>query len=226
MIRRSSSDRYPSAVVGDHSSSPFAYQRSTSSPTVPGLAVISPSSTWATRRASSFSAWRRPPRTVREMYCLRPVSRSRPANTRSSQLCSPRLRIDPATGPALPRWMGNGHQMGNSPVSDPQDRCNCSALGRNRTCDTRFRKPMLYPLSYEGGRCGSGRKHRRLKCRATPVRADPRCGQPTARRSASTIAARYARMLGALALNCSAPWYMPATSWSSHATPAASSRRA
>ena len=27
-----------------------------------------------------------------------------------------------------------------------------SALGRIRTCDTRFRKPMLYPLSYEGGR--------------------------------------------------------------------------
>ena len=25
------------------------------------------------------------------------------------------------------------------------------ALGRNRTCDLRFRKPLLYPLSYEGG---------------------------------------------------------------------------
>ena len=24
------------------------------------------------------------------------------------------------------------------------------ALGRIRTCGTRFRKPMLYPLSYEG----------------------------------------------------------------------------
>lgn len=33
------------------------------------------------------------------------------------------------------------------------------APGRNRTCDTRFRKPMLYPLSYEGIGCivaGSG----------------------------------------------------------------------
>src|SRR5437867_3473904 len=29
------------------------------------------------------------------------------------------------------------------------------APGRNRTCDTRFRKPLLYPLSYEGrGRRG------------------------------------------------------------------------
>jgi hypothetical protein len=28
--------------------------------------------------------------------------------------------------------------------------CPVSALGRIRTCDTRFRKPMLYPLSYEG----------------------------------------------------------------------------
>jgi site-specific DNA recombinase len=27
------------------------------------------------------------------------------------------------------------------------------APGRIRTCDTRFRKPLLYPLSYEGGRC-------------------------------------------------------------------------
>ncbi len=25
-----------------------------------------------------------------------------------------------------------------------------SALGRIRTCDARFRKPTLYPLSYEG----------------------------------------------------------------------------
>jgi hypothetical protein len=27
---------------------------------------------------------------------------------------------------------------------------NASAPGRIRTCDTRFRKPLLYPLSYEG----------------------------------------------------------------------------
>jgi hypothetical protein len=26
------------------------------------------------------------------------------------------------------------------------------APGRIRTCGTRFRKPLLYPLSYEGGR--------------------------------------------------------------------------
>ena len=26
----------------------------------------------------------------------------------------------------------------------------CDAPGRIRTCDTRFRKPVLYPLSYEG----------------------------------------------------------------------------
>ncbi len=28
------------------------------------------------------------------------------------------------------------------------------APGRIRTCGTRFRKPLLYPLSYEGGTCG------------------------------------------------------------------------
>ena len=39
------------------------------------------------------------------------------------------------------------------------------ALGRNRTCDLRFRKPLLYPLSYEGGdgaKCGA-------KLAATPA---------------------------------------------------------
>ncbi len=30
------------------------------------------------------------------------------------------------------------------------------ALGRNRTCDTRFRKPLLSPLSYEGEGCRKG----------------------------------------------------------------------
>ncbi len=28
------------------------------------------------------------------------------------------------------------------------------APGRIRTCDTRFRKPLLYPLSYGGGSAG------------------------------------------------------------------------
>ena len=28
------------------------------------------------------------------------------------------------------------------------------ALGKNRTCDARFRKPTLYPLSYEGWSIG------------------------------------------------------------------------
>ena len=31
-----------------------------------------------------------------------------------------------------------------------QDR---GAPGRDRTCDLRFRKPLLYPLSYGGGQC-------------------------------------------------------------------------
>ena len=30
------------------------------------------------------------------------------------------------------------------------DVCVIGALGRDRTCDLRFRKPSLYPLSYEG----------------------------------------------------------------------------
>ena len=32
---------------------------------------------------------------------------------------------------------------------------NASAPGRIRTCDTGFRRAVLYPLSYEGGDAGS-----------------------------------------------------------------------
>ena len=40
-----------------------------------------------------------------------------------------------------------------SETRDPElDKPNC-APGRNRTYDTRFRKPVLYPLSYEGPVC-------------------------------------------------------------------------
>src|SRR5438045_3003385 len=40
-----------------------------------------------------------------------------------------------------------------SVIGNPElDKPNC-APGRNRTYDTRFRKPVLYPLSYEGGAC-------------------------------------------------------------------------
>ena len=33
------------------------------------------------------------------------------------------------------------------------------APGMNRTCDLRFRKPLLYPLSYEGGGWCEIRRH-------------------------------------------------------------------
>ena len=42
----------------------------------------------------------------------------------------------------------------------------CCALGRIRTCDTRFRKPVLYPLSYEGILKREDVRHRGL----TPAR--------------------------------------------------------
>src|SRR3954447_59578 len=37
------------------------------------------------------------------------------------------------------------------PSEGPESSDAAGALGMIRTCDTRFRKPMLYPLSYEGG---------------------------------------------------------------------------
>ena len=46
-----------------------------------------------------------------------------------------------------------------------------SAPGRNRTYDTRFRKPMLYPLSYWGG---AGAKGGRKPARFVGADVDPR----------------------------------------------------
>ena len=45
------------------------------------------------------------------------------------------------------------------------------APGRNRTCDTRFRKPMLYPLSYEGVRPTSYLPAQTQKCPGGPAAA-------------------------------------------------------
>ena len=41
-----------------------------------------------------------------------------------------------------------------------------SAPGRNRTCDARFRKPTLYPLSYEGG--DGAKRGAKLRCWVRP----------------------------------------------------------
>jgi hypothetical protein len=41
-------------------------------------------------------------------------------------------------------------------TSGVPNRRKSNAPGRNRTCDQRFRKPLLYPLSYEGGNCSIG----------------------------------------------------------------------
>ena len=43
-------------------------------------------------------------------------------------------------------------------VDEIQNPYSIGAPGMNRTCDLRFRKPLLYPLSYEGGdgaKCGA-----------------------------------------------------------------------
>ena len=48
----------------------------------------------------------------------------------------------------------------NSRIARKCERYGCSDTpGRDRTCDLRFRKPSLYPLSYGGG-CGFPRKNK------------------------------------------------------------------
>ncbi len=51
--------------------------------------------------------------------------------------------------------------------------CDLGAPGRNRTCDTRFRKPLLYPLSYEGANA-------QLTCQPIPTTARECQRVPTA----------------------------------------------
>jgi len=93
---------------------------------------------------------------------------------------------------------GHGHNLGHLTCG------NVGAPGRIRTCGTRFRKPLLYPLSYEGptaclgsradsdacsgvsiARAAKGRGYRPVaaKPRTRPRRhRDPRPSYPTPRR--------------------------------------------
>jgi hypothetical protein len=48
-------------------------------------------------------------------------------------------------------------------VGEVTEAADLSAPGRTRTCDTRFRKPLLYPLSYRGGE-QLGKQIRRNRC--------------------------------------------------------------
>jgi hypothetical protein len=72
---------------------------------------------------------------------------------------------------------------------------NCAALvcapGRNRTSDTRFRKPVLYPLSYEGGTWSNGRTklHRRVWCSGSRGLAGPAKSNEASSRTNSRLQA-------------------------------------
>jgi hypothetical protein len=46
--------------------------------------------------------------------------------------------------------MPQPHRRRSDPTSITRNTTRIGAPGRNRTCDTRFRKPLLSPLSYEG----------------------------------------------------------------------------
>ena len=123
---------------------------------MPGFRLASPScSTWITNRTNAFCAPRLPARKVLVAHRFRPVAGSRPAKTRNSQDVSPRCCSDPDTPPVC--RMGKSVQMGNRTGLPGRlmasDLLLCGAPGRIRTCDARFRKPTLYPLSYGGLRC-------------------------------------------------------------------------
>ena len=76
---------------------------------------------------------------------------------------NPGSRLNPMLPRAMPTWQPNMHTCGTIDPSASGHSADAptymvlfSAPGRNRTCDTRFRKPMLYPLSYRGGMFAMG----------------------------------------------------------------------
>jgi hypothetical protein len=80
-----------------------------------GMAAVGP--VWSvpvTSLASSRRAYRLPPLIVFGWYRGRPVSGSRPANTRSSQVPSLRCRIDPFMPSSAVRRTDSGPKYGQS----------------------------------------------------------------------------------------------------------------
>ena len=100
-------------------------------------------------------------------YCRHPRARPRGGSRRSGahRRRDPAPRAHPRSEPGLPAT-GEPVNVARCPETRVNDvpRHHTSAPGRNRTCDTRFRKPLLYPLSYEGGGLQETRQE-------TPVRA-------------------------------------------------------
>lgn len=76
--------------------------------------------------------------------------------------------------------------MGDNPDGGVRVR-STSALDRNRTCDLRYRKPALYPLSYEGDAGGPAAVENTSLGSDEPTRgARIRCG-PHAASAALTV---------------------------------------
>ena len=65
-------------------------------------------------------------------------------NNRSRLPVTPKRILSLGSGTT---WQKKGANRLVSPINPLKFR---GALGRNRTCDTRIRNPVLYPLSYEG----------------------------------------------------------------------------
>jgi hypothetical protein len=110
------------------------------------------------------------------------MAEARPASARERRRITAELRpVSVATPRHDTRRMpsaGCRSDVPNRPRSGrTRTGCERSAPGRTRTCDARFRKPTLYPLSYEGGAGREGgRKPRRAltglrkQCRRGPRR--------------------------------------------------------
>ena len=85
---------------------------------------------------------------ARAVACDRADQHAPAGNVRVGQAPVPLAKVDRPAGHeiALPR----GVVVSRRPTSTTIHQVHCSAPGRDRTCDARFRKPTLYPLSYWG----------------------------------------------------------------------------
>src|SRR2546427_10550583 len=70
------------------------------------------------------------------------------------------------------------------------------APGRNRTCDTRFRKPLLYPLSYEGRRAADKHPVPELETSASDITCSKRGELSEVTLLAATHSRRVCRTFG------------------------------
>ena len=164
--------RRPDSHVGGHTGRRTGHQRGPRQPTRPGTR---PAMSQKHQRGDDLDPVHRQRERVRPPARLAVQARQLSHMRVRDRTCDPGQRHDRSRGTGSDRPVHGAHRAPPEPradrsrsdksetvasitnVRDRDDRAHAlGAPGRNRTCDTRFRKPLLYPLSYEGVGTRSG----------------------------------------------------------------------